>query len=155
VAEPSGRSDGDPQQSGIDIPSKPHDAGIVQGDLQLPVGPGIEHRDWKEGRSRGILGARFGCGSLRKERGGRRCFAEAALPGIERHRTDAVSAAKLGDAEAALLLPLNLAAPPLLPRPAVCRRSESEHEFSPGVDKLDARRADLREEASAAVGATR
>jgi hypothetical protein len=61
---------------------------------------------------------------------------EAALPGVERHRADFEPAAKLGDAQAAFLLTLNLAAPPLLPRPAICQRSESEYGLSPGDDKL-------------------
>jgi hypothetical protein len=43
---------------------------------------------------------------------------------------------KRSPALTAMQLMLNLAAPPLLPRPAVCRRSESEHDRSPGDDKL-------------------
>src|SRR5262249_21641216 len=55
ITEPSGRSDGDPQQSGIDAPLEPHDAGIGQLDLQLSVRSGIEHRDRKEGRRWGTV----------------------------------------------------------------------------------------------------
>src|SRR5512135_712904 len=62
---------------------------------------------------------------------------EAALPGVEGHRADAQSPAELGDREVALLLALDLAAPPFTPCLASCRRSESEHELSPGDEKLD------------------
>jgi hypothetical protein len=42
------------------------------------------------------------------------------------------SAAERGDGQAALSLALDLAAPPFAPRLATCRRSESDHERSPG-----------------------
>ena len=51
AAEPAGRVDGDAKQFGIDGALEPHDAGIGQLDLQLPVWPGIEHRDRQEGGS--------------------------------------------------------------------------------------------------------
>jgi hypothetical protein len=62
---------------------------------------------------------------------------EAAFPGVEGHRADPASAAELGDSKAALFLTLDLAAPPFAPRLATCRRSESEHDRSPGDEKWD------------------
>jgi hypothetical protein len=129
--------DGDAEQFGIDGPLEPNDAGIGQFDLQLPSGAGIEDRDRQEGGSRGTvhLGHRPGRGPLRTEWEGSWCLAEAAFPGVEGHRADAEPTAELGDRQAALLLTLDLAAPPLAPRLATCRRSESDHGRSPGDEK--------------------
>src|SRR5262249_29000456 len=48
---------------------------------------------------------------------------------------DAEPAAERGDSQAAILLALELAAPPFAPRLATCRRSESDHDRSPGDGK--------------------
>src|SRR5207248_1322350 len=61
-------------------------------------------------------------------------LAEAAFPGVERHRADAEAAAELGDSQTSLLLALDLAAPPFAPRLAACRRSESDHDGPPGEE---------------------
>ena len=68
------------------------------------------------------------------EQAARWCLAEAAFPGVERHRADAEAAAEPGDTQAALFLTLDLAAPPFAPCLATCRGSESDHERSPGDD---------------------
>ena len=48
---------------------------------------------------------------------------------------DAESAAELGDGMSAIFLAPDLTAPPFAPRLATCRRSESEHDRSPGDEK--------------------
>jgi hypothetical protein len=83
------------------------------------------------GRGRGL-----GRGFLKNERKGYWHLAEAALPGVKRHRADAESPAELGDREVAVLLALDRAAPPFAPRWATCRRSESEHGRSPGEIRM-------------------
>src|SRR5262249_32644724 len=126
AAEPAGRVDGDAEQLMIDGPLEPDDAGVGQLDLQLR-GAGIEDRDRQAGGRRGTARPGQGPGRrpLRDEGDGWRCLAEAAFPGVERHRADAESAAELGDRKASILLALDLAAPPFAPRLTACWRSES------------------------------
>jgi hypothetical protein len=105
---------------------------------RYPEGTSIVGHTRQEARRRVTVGA--GCRPSRRSRRGKwgswRRVAEAALPGGRRHRADAGSPAELGDSEAAVTLTPDLASPPLLPRPAICRRSESDHDLSPGDDKL-------------------
>jgi hypothetical protein len=129
--------DGDPQQRGIVGALEPDDSGVGQLDLQLPIALVIEHRDRKEGGNWNTVGGgRLRPGSLRNDRGDRGGFTEAAPPGIKRDRADTETTAELRYTKIAVLLTLNLPTPPFAPRWAIHRRSESEHEFSPGDDKL-------------------
>src|SRR5262249_31321703 len=104
AAEPAGRVDGDAEQSRIDGPLEPHDAGIGQLDLQLPGGAGVADRDRQEGGRRGAVGLVHGPGRspLRNEGGSWWRLAEATFPGVERDRADADSMAERGDGQAAL-----------------------------------------------------
>src|SRR5512135_1670767 len=139
AAEQADRPDGRSEQFGVNGSGKPYDAGVGQSDFQLSGGTRIENGYGQEGGGWGTVAGGRGLrrGFLRTAWGRFGRLPEAALPGVEGHRADAQSPAELGDREVALLLALDLAAPPFTPCLASCRRSESEHELSPGAAKLD------------------